>query len=245
MRKLLIVLILGVLLSACAGKSDPFANYRHLTATQLLQDGEKQLAKEHYLDATKTFEALDALYPFGPTARQGQIDIIYAYYMNDDFVLAETAAERFLHLYPQDPHADYALYMKAIINFEQGLTWLQRVVGIDPSTRDITHLQEAFKDLSLLARTYPHSLCRDDALRRMAYIRNAIARENLAIANYYFQRRAYVAAINRANDIVLHFEGAPSVPKALRLIVDSYQQMDLPKMAAKYQTILHQSYPGQ
>lgn len=209
-----------------------------------MQDAQKDLAHGNYDDAAKELDAMDSLYPFGPYAKQGQIDIIYAYYMDNQSELAAAAAERYLHLYPRDSHADYAWYMKAVINFERGMTWFQRVVGVNPAERDTTHLKQAYADLRVLVQEYPHSKYRNDAARRMAYIRNVLAQQDLEIARYYFERRAYVAAVNRANDVILHYEGAPAVPAAMNLAAQSYDKLGQTLMATKYRQMLKTSYPG-
>ena len=247
MKRLLAALSLTSVIffiAACSGNSDPYQAYRGMTSHQLIHDAEMNLAEHNYDDAAKELDAMDSLYPFGPYAKQGQLDIIYAYYMDSQMEMADAAALRFLHLYPRDQHADYALYMKSVINFERGMTWLQRVVGVNPGERDSTHLKQAYADLKMLVREFPHSKYRLDAARRMAYIRNVLAQQEVAVGEYYFKRRAYVAAVNRANNVILHYEGAPAVPNALHLAIQAYQKLGQNKMAAKYQKMLNESYPA-
>ena len=63
--KLLFCLLTALLLSACApeGPVDPYAAFRKQSATEIYQKGLHEMKRGNYADATKQFEALQALYP--------------------------------------------------------------------------------------------------------------------------------------------------------------------------------------
>lgn len=48
----------------------------------------------------RKLEALDSRYPFGAYSEQVQLDLIYAYYKNDDLALGLATIERFTRLNP-------------------------------------------------------------------------------------------------------------------------------------------------
>ena len=77
----------------------------------------------------------------------------------------------------------------------------------------------------------------------MVYIRNAIARNNLKVADYYYSRHAYVAALNRARTVVFKFQGAPTVPDALVMMYKCYQKLNLTKDAQATLKVLQLNYP--
>lgn len=241
----LLLLLLPLWLVACSDTNkDEFAAYRHMTSQEIFNQGEKSLAKKNYSDAVKYFEALDAIYPFGPYARQGQLDVIYAYYMDNDEASALASADRYIRLYPRDRGVDYALYMKGLITFTEGLSWLQRWAGSDPAPRDITNLQHAFNAFAIIVSDFPSSIYYQDSLIRMAYIRNLLARRDVLIAQFYYEKRSYVASANRANEVVQHFQGSPYVIPALALMVKSYQALHLPDMANNSLKVLRANYPN-
>jgi outer membrane protein assembly factor BamD len=247
MKKILISLALGLLLiglAGCAKKDvDPYAIYRNKTSDELFNGGEKALAHKKYDIAVKQFEALDAIYPFGPHAQQGQLDIIYAYYMNDDEASSTVAADRYIRLYPRGRNVDYAYYMRGIVGFNQGLSWLQKMVGVDPAPRDISTIQQSFSSFDMVVTQFPDSYYAPDAMVRMTYIRNLLARREVMTAQFYFEHQAYVAAANRASYVVQHFEGSPQVVKALAVMVKSYRALRLTQMANNTYAILQASYP--
>ncbi|MCH9644805.1 MAG: outer membrane protein assembly factor BamD [Gammaproteobacteria bacterium] len=234
-----------LMITACSNEdTDDLKPYRHMTSEQLFQKGEEYLAKGRYDQATKYFEALDAIYPFGPNSRQGELDVIYAYYANSDAPSAIAAADRFINLHPQDPDAAYALYMKGVILYNQGMTWLQRLAGSDPASRDLSNKKEAYLAFSELLKRYPHSRYTRDAAVRMLYIRNMIAKREIQIARFYIKRQAYVAAANRASIVVQHYNGTPAVIPALTILVESYRYLGLTQMANNTLKVFRISYPN-
>lgn len=245
MKKIALIFIVVALIAGCSKKNqDPYKAYRHQTSTAIFNNGEKALADGDLSEAIQNFEALDAMYPFGPYARQGQLDIIYAYYEAGDDASAMAAADRYIRLYPRGPNVDYAYYMRGIIGFRMGLSWLQKMVGTDPAPRDISTLQRSFSSFSTVAHLFPHSPYAPDSVLRMAYIRNLMARREIEIATFYMKKNAYVAAANRASYVVQHFQGSPEVIKALAIMVKAYRSIGLYKMADSSYAILQASYPN-
>lgn len=243
MKKLIAVLLLLFFMVGCSGNKDELAPYRHKTAAEIFHNAEIALAKRKYGKASKGLEALDAIYPFGPYAQQGQLDIIYAYYMDGDDPSAITAADRYVRLYPRGKHVDYAYYMRGVISATEGYTWLQKAFGVDPSARDLTNQKAAFLAFSEIVTLYPRSPYAADALLRMRYLRNVIAKQSLEVAKFYYARNAYVAAANRASFVVKHFNGTPAVQDALAMMVKSYRKLGLTKLADNSYKILQASYP--
>ena len=246
--KYLITVWLGYLvlfgLSGCAKtEQDPFRVYRKYSSAELYQKGGQALAKKHYEQATKYLEAMDALYPFSPNIEQAELDLIYAYYMNGAPASSITAAERFTRLYPRSAHVDYAYYMRGVVSFSLGLTWLQKAVGTNPGSRDLDNLEQANKAFRELVALYPDSPYTPDARLRIVYIRNLLAQRELSIAEFYYEREAYVAAANRAARIVAHYSGAPVTKQALILMRNAYQKLGLHELQEKTQRIIQANYP--
>lgn len=235
---------LVLVLFGCASDKG-FDKFKNMTAQQILTLGETNLEKHNFSEATKNFEALDALYPFDLATEQGQLDTIYAYYKNDDFDLAAVAANRYIHLYPRGKHTDYAYYMKGLASFERGRTWLQRIYPSGVEQRDLAYVREAFVDFNDLVRIFPESIYAKDARVRMIYARDLLAQHEFNIANFYFERKAYVAAANRASYIVRHFEGAEQVAPSLKIMIKSYQELGAKKQAQDALKVLHTNFPGE
>lgn len=244
MKRLILLLTFALLLVGCSGNKDMFAGYRQKSAAQIYNQAHKALVRGHYTAAVNGFEALDAIYPFGPYSQKAQLQIIYAYYKSDDLPSAVTAADRYVRLYPRSDGVAYAYYMHGVISQTQAYSWLQRAVGVDPAQRDLADLKQAFMSFSEVVSLYPKSPYAADSIMRMRYIRNIIAEHSLELARFYYGQRAYVAAANRASYVVKHFDGTLAVPGALAMMVKSYRKLKLPKLANNSYKILKASYPG-
>ena len=246
MKKILLLVLILSFVTGCASsvKTNPFKAYAGMSAQQIYYSAENKLSKGKYSSAAKDFEALDALYPFGPYAQQGQLDIIYAYYKSDEVTSGLAAADRYIRLYPRDKHIDYVYYMKGVMSFEEGFTWLQRKLNVDAAPHDLSAKREAFTSFNQVVTRFPHSIYAPDSAVRMAYIRNLMARKELLLADFYLERKAYIAAANRAAEVVQHYSGSPSVPHALEIMVKAYLGAGLTDLAEKSYRILQTSYPN-
>jgi outer membrane protein assembly factor BamD len=232
-----------LIVSACATQDYSPNNFENDTADQILVKGEKAISKKDYGEAIKYFEAIDALYPFDPESQQGQLDVIYAYYKSGDHASAIAAANRYIHLYPEGKYTDYAYYMKGISSCGKEHTFLHRFYPRQQEYLDISNLREAFLSFSDLVRIFPRSVYANDAEKRMIYIRNILAQHELYIVKFYFDRKAYVAAINRASKVIKHYSGVPQIKDALKIMIKSYQILDMHKQATDTERIFKLNFP--
>lgn len=242
--RLIFVLSFAFMVSACGTTSFDASNFQpQMNATQLLNNGEYLLAKREYKEATNYFDAISVRYPFGQLAQQAQLYNIYAYYESGQYAVALANANRFTRLYPLSNNVGYAFYMKGLANFNMNFSFLQKYLPNDLSQRDLTPLKNAFKDFAVAATRFPSAKYAPDARQHMIYIRNLIAEHELKIARFYFERDAYLAALDRANDVVKHYQGTDSVHDALVIVAQSAEKLGLDKQATDAKTLLQMNYP--
>ncbi len=237
------VIVLGLVGCGASEKKSIADQYHGMSAEEIYTRGERSMANQGYKSAIADFEAIEALYPFSINAQQAQLNLIYANFSNNQFAQAEAAANRYIHLYPRSEHVDYAYYMKGLANFNQDRGVFQRYIRTDLSKRDISTIQQSFADFNELISQFPHSAYVYDARERMIYLRNLMAQQQLNIAVHYFSIQAYVAAINRANQILIHYQDAPQVVAALGVIAQSYHQLGLKELAEQTKQILALNFP--
>ena len=242
-RSIIVIALAAFLIASCT-PTTPAQRFKGSTSQQIFNGGEKALAKGKYDQATKYFEGLEALYPFGPYAQQGQLDIIYAYYKNGDPASALAAADRYIHLYPQSNDVDYAYYMKGLINFDRGRNWLQKTFKVSTAETDLSYLRQSFVDFNALLQRFPDSKYAADAQHRMTYIRNVLAQNELETAQFYFRQKAYVAAANRATNIIQHYQGSPQTVDALVILVRANRALGLDQQANNALQVLKMNYPN-
>jgi outer membrane protein assembly factor BamD len=244
------LLLIGVMiaLSACSkwGKdSDDINPYKGMSASQLHAASQKSLNKSEYATASKQLEAMETMYPFSDYTESSQMDLIYAYYKNEDYPSATATADRFIHLYPRAEHVDYAYYMKGLANFQQTRGVFAKFLPLDESWRDPGTQSQAYSDFAIFIQKFPNSKYKANALQRMIYLRNMFAQHELNTAQFYFKRKMYVAAIERAGNLVKTYPQAPSAQKALVLIYQANKALGLNSAAEDamkvYQTTYHSS----
>ena len=132
--------------------------------------------------------------------------------------------------------------MRGMMEYDQNHGSIERYFGVDFAERDLASLRQAFSDFNRLIHYFPNSQYASDARQRMIHIRNILARHELSIAHYYVDHKAYVAAANRANDIVKHYQGSTSVPDALNVMVKSYRALNLDAQAEGALKVLKTNY---
>lgn len=210
---------------------------------QLYDTARKNLDNNNYDLAIKNLQLLEARYPFGPYAEQAQLELIYAHFRNYGHEEAVAAADRFIRLHPQHPNVDYAYYMKGLSSFTEGQGLLERFLPTDMTQRDPGPARQSFADFSQLLSRFPNSEYAADARARMVHLRNLLARYEINVANYYFKRKAYIAALNRGRYVVENFQETPAVPDGLAVMAQAYLLLEMPDEAETAVAVLRANYP--
>ena len=88
-----VLLVAGMALSGCKtfGDSEKEAVG---TPDQIYADATKSLRSGNYKGAAEKLELLESRYPFSNAAKQGQLDLMYAYYKNYDLESAVDQADQ-------------------------------------------------------------------------------------------------------------------------------------------------------
>lgn len=233
MKYLVVAATLSLALLGCSSDTIPDSppSEMYSTAQEKLQSG-------NFRAAITQLEALDNRYPFGPYSQQVQLDLIYAYYKSDDLPLAQAAIERFTRLNPTHPNIDYVLYMRGLTDIALDENTLQSFFDIDRSDRDPQHARTAFRDFTLLVQNYPRSAYSTDAQKRLTFLYNRLANYELSVAQYYTKRDAYVAVVNRVEQMLRDYPDSKATREALPLMENAYHQLDLPAQADKVKRII-------
>src|SRR5262245_10974448 len=130
-------------------------------------EARKALRNNNYDNAVARLEALEARYPFSEEAKQGQLDLLYAYYKNRESESAIDQADQFIRENPTHPRVDYAYYIKGLVYFECGASFLERVFHADISKRPTQEARQSFQAFQTLLQQFPNSPSAEDARQRM------------------------------------------------------------------------------
>ncbi len=220
------------------------------SAQKLYSEAKDNLNEGNYERAIKLFESLEARYPYGRFAQQAQIEIAYAYYKDNEPISAIAAADRFIKLHPNHPNVDYVYYLKGLVNFNDDLGILGRLSMLgardaqDMSERDPRAAREAFISFKELVTRFPESKYAPDSVARMKYLVNALASHEVHVAKYYLKREAWVAAANRAKEVLKTYPEAPAVEEALVILIFSYDKLKLTDLRDDAQRVLSLNFPN-
>ncbi|HET9463619.1 MAG TPA: outer membrane protein assembly factor BamD [Thiobacillus sp.] len=214
------------------------------SAQKLYAEAKDNLNSGNYERAVKLFETLEARYPFGRYAQQAQLEVAYAYYKDNEPISAVAACDRFIKLHPNHANVDYAYYLKGLANFNEDLGLLGKLVNQDLSERDPRAARDAFLAFKELVTRFPDSKYAADSAARMNYLVNALANNEVHVAKYYMKREAWVAAANRAKEVLKTYPEAPALEEALAIMVVAYDKLKLTDLRDDAQRVLTLNFPN-
>ena len=103
-----------------------------------------------------------------------------------------------------------------------------------------------FSTFKRLVDIYPASEYAAESYAHMRHIRNVLAKDEVEAARFYYERKAYVATINRCLYVVENYPRAPAVADALALALSAYKRLDLDEQAEHVQQLIDERFtrPG-
>jgi outer membrane protein assembly factor BamD len=204
----------------------------------------KDMRSNNFPGAVQKLEALESYYPFTNAAKQGQLDLMYAYYRNGEAESAIDQADMFIRENPTHPRVDYAYYIRGLVYFESGAGWLEEKLRADVTKRPPHESRKALQSFQILLQQYPRSPYAADTRQRAIFLRNKLADYELAVAKYYMKRQAYVAAVNRARAVIENYDGSPAAIEALGIMAAGYRELEIPELAAIAESVRRANAPA-
>jgi outer membrane protein assembly factor BamD len=254
LRRLCAVLSMAVAVAACStSKSPPVTGPQGQqvgtagvpgNVSQLYATAKDEMASGNWDAAIKSLERLEGQAAGTLLAQQAQLDLAYSYWRFGERAQATAAIERFIKLNPSSPALDYALYLRGVINFNDDIGVMGSLAGQDLAERDPAASRDSYLAFKQLVDQFPDSAYAEDARLRMGYIVNTLAEYELYVARYYYRRGAYVAAVNRAQQAVVDYEGTPATEEALYIMVLSYDRLGLEQLRDDANRVFQKNFPN-
>ena len=230
-------------LQGCAG-IDSEDLPEDITAAEIYKQAKGHLDDTNFEDAIKLYEQIESRFPYGKYAQRAQLEIAYAYYKDGEPETAILSADRFIKLHPNHANVDYAYYLKGLAAFDLNSSFFSNLFNQDVAERDPKAARQAFKYFADLIKRYPKSQYRNDAIKRMKTLRDNLARYEIHVAKYYLERKAYLAAINRAKYVLQHYPKTTTVADALGLMVIGYRKLGLKDLEKDALRVLQLNHPN-
>jgi len=231
----------ALLMAGCS--STPIDKTAGMSPAKIYAEAKEEMGNGQWERAVLLLEKLEGRAAGTPFAQQAQLDKAYAQYKSAEPAQALATLERFMKLHPVSPAMDYAIYLKGMINFNDDLGLFAKFTRQDLAERDQKASKESFESFKELVDRFPESRYAPDARQRMSYIVSSLAQYEVHVANYYFKRGAYLAAVNRAQIAVSDYREVPAIEEALFILYRSYDALGMQQLRDDTKRILEQNYP--
>jgi outer membrane protein assembly factor BamD len=234
-RTILAVAAAALVLSGCAGKSKrPELRYEERPVELLYSTGADRLDKRRWSDAVDYFREVERQHPYSEWSRRAILMTAYAHYESNQYADALSDADRFIQLYPGNPSAVYAYYLRAICYFEQ-------IVDVG---RDQAATGQAQNALREVIQRFPNSEYAQDARLKLDMVNDQLAGKEMTIGRYYLRQGQTLAAVGRFRAVVDNFQTTSHTPEALYRLVETYLTLGLLEEAKRNGAVLGYNYPG-
>lgn len=156
-------------------------------------------------------------------------------------VLEETAT--YLAAHPQDPHRDYAYYLRALAEY---VAWRDRPAAADATDETLREggqqARRAVAACNELVARHPQSAYREQLLPYLRELREGLAEVELALAGRALARGDAQAAADRARYLVDNYPGTEALLPGLALLARAYEELQRPQAAAAALELLAEHY---
>ena len=235
-KKFFLLFIFTFFLISCSKdinqKSEIKEKNLDLQVLEAYQGGIKALEEGDVLFAAKKFNEAEILFPQSDWAPKSALMAAYSYYTQDYYNDAVAELMRFIKVYPNYKNIDYAYYMLGLCFYEQ----------IVDEKKDLKSIIDSKKYFKILIKNYPNTDYALDADFKLSLINDILASKEMYIGRYYFEKKKWIAAINRFRTVVDDFETTIYTEEALHRLVEIYFTLGLVIEADKYAKLLGYNY---
>lgn len=221
-------------LGACAGKKKTRIVYEERPVELLYATGAQRLDGRHWGDAAQYFDEVERQHPYSEWARRSILMQAFAHYQSNDYADAVADADRFIALYPGNPSAPYAYYLKAVCYFEQ----------ITDVGRDQAATEQARGALNDVIRRYPATSYATDAKLKLDMVQDQLAGKEMTVGRWYLRNGQPLASIGRFKNVIDRYQTTSHTPEALFRLVEADLTLGLVDEATRNGAVLGANYPG-
>ena len=175
------------------------------TGTNFYALGEQAYATHDYKGATIYFQKLVDQYPFSPYANQAELKIGLSQYQMGHYAEAAASLLDFQKMHPTNKRVPLASYYLAMAHFKQ----------IGRPDQDQTNTRKALAEFETIERRYPETGYASLAHQNIAICREMLARHQLLIGDFYYNRANFRAAESRLAELMQRWPETPVGDEAL------------------------------
>jgi len=196
------------------------------------QEGMNSLEGGDVLFAAKKFSEAEILFPQSIWAPKSALMAAYSYYSQDYYGDAIAELERYIRVYPLDKNLDYAYYLLGTSYYEQ----------IVSEKKDLQSISKAKENFTIVVNKFPNTEYSLDAKFKIDLINEILASKEMYIGRYYFEKKKWIASINRFRNVVDNYDETIFAEEALHRLVEVYYVLGLEDESKKYAKLLGYNY---
>ena len=234
--KFILLLLFISFLNACSKEkikeSQIIEKDLDLQVLEAYQEGLTSLEGGDVLFAAKKFNEAEILFPQSIWAPKSALMAAYSYYSQDYYGDAIAELDRFIKIYPYDKNLDYAYYLLATSYYEQ----------IVNEEKDLQSMTEAKKNFTIVINKFPKTEYSLDANFKLDLINQILASKEMYIGRYYFEKKKWIASINRFLNVINDYNETIYTEEALYRLVEMYYILGLESESKKYAQLLGYNY---
>ncbi len=234
-RYILIILI-SLIIASCSKKDVKESLITEkdleLQVLEAYKEGKVSLEQGDVLYAARKFNEAEILYPQSNWAPRSALMAAYSYYIQDYYIDAEAELLRFIKVYPKNINLDYAYYLLAVTYFEQ----------IIDEKKDLKSIINAKNYFNIVIKNYPNTNYALDAEFKLDLIKDTLASKEMYLGRYYFEKKKWIASINRFKTVIEEYDTTIYVEEALHRLVEVHYMIGLTEEAQKYAKTLGYNY---
>ena len=235
-NKFLLFFIFILIFSSCAKEGNKESKLKEksldLQVLEAYQEGKDFLEAGDALYAAKKFNEAELLFPQSDWAPKSALMAAYAYYSQDYLKDAIAELDRFVKVYPKYKNLDYVYYL-------MGLSYYEQIIDEKKDLQPIINAKKYFK---IVVNDYPKTSYALDAEFKIGLINDLLASKEMYIGRYYFEKKKWIAAINRFKTVVDDFETTVYAEEAMHRLVEVHYTIGLKDEAKKYAKLLGYNY---
>ena len=213
-------------------------------AEYLYQKGEQALEGGRYVRAVENFNSVRNEFPHSRWAADATLGIGDAYFEQNQFASAVAQYRGFIDLYPRHERVEYAHFQVAVSFYEQMPSGFFLMPS--PHERDLSTTRDAARELHIFLNRFADSEYADEAEQMWREAMGRLARHELTVAEFYFDRDNPRATVQRLRHLLEHYQGLGLDAEALYLMGKAYLELGEPERAAAAWTDLveiHSAHP--
>ena len=208
-------------------QSDSFEEISQREANQLFASAKVDMIEKRYDSAIKSLENIQLNYPQYAEYDQLLYMISKAQFNHKDYMEAQDNAREYVISNPMDVHTEEMRFVEAMSQFSVKENLLANRFLSPRHLRDTTFIKKAKTNLIDFKKRYPKSKYLNDVNKSLVQIEDILASEELEIAQYNYNHKAYLGAIQRAEAVIKHYPNTKQYEAAMKIMDDSFYQVGL------------------